>query len=89
MIRAAQPQVMTGVITFLVCFPYLLLVFSTLGFATLHGGGMATVLISDAVLGALVAVIHGRSPKFARVIPFALVCLLVGLIVQAVAAIAR
>ena len=89
MIRSIKFHVIIAVATFLLCFPYLLLLLSTLGLATLHGGGIGIVFMADVLLGATVAVVYGRSATFARVLPAVLMCLLAGLIVQAITATTR
>jgi len=76
--------VLTGVVTALVSFPFILGLFVALGFASFHGDGLAYVFTGSVVLGVLATVGSKRNERIARAISILLVCMLGVLIVQAI-----
>lgn len=73
----------------LICFPCILGAFATLGVASWHGDGLAPVVAADVLLAIAIFVLSRRSARFARALPFFLVVLLTGLIIQALFALRK
>lgn len=70
-------QIRNAVAASLVCLPYVAVAFIRVGIASWHGDGFTGGLVADIVLAFAVFVATGRSVRFSKSVPYALVALVV------------